>query len=440
MPQQSKYFWWSLLSSLAVAGIYAFAEQENFSWRLAFVLGLVAAPLVLQLRVGQRSFRYLWPSLLLIGSLFFIRSSTIFYFGSGFAILFFWEASIGKRSWLAPCLLAVMSPFVGNMAYLWSFPIRLQLSQLATRALRFIGVDAQAAGNLVVLDGQEFSVDSACMGLQMLVTALILAIFLLARVERFQKRAFSIFTLSFNLLLMLALAVGANFIRLLALIVFRILPDNPFHDLLGLLSLGLYAILPFYFSWNWRMKSILPSGEGRPIQSPPNWQLALYPAVLISLLFVGFQFRQAPIISNLNLNELDIPGYYSQLSESGVIKLTNPEALVYLKPPVRPFQGGHDPRICWQGSGYEFTQIDTRQKAGYTIYQAILQQVDDQLYTAWWYDSGSTKTVSEWKWRWASLRQQERFYLVNVTCGSEVELEQKLEEWLMSERFGVDVK
>ncbi|MEL7222467.1 MAG: hypothetical protein AAGJ93_14185, partial [Bacteroidota bacterium] len=94
---------------------------------------------------------------------------------------------------------------------------------------------------------------------------------------------------------------------------------------------------------------------------------------------------------------------------------------------------GHDPRICWRGSGYEFTKIATHQHSDHLIYQAVLEQENATLYTAWWYDSGFHKTVNEWTWRWATLSQKERFYLVNVTAASEEELQTLIAKWLAVE-------
>jgi exosortase N len=156
----------------------------------------------------------------------------------------------------------------------------------------------------------------------------------------------------------------------------------------------------------------------------------MYVGLLSLLLLVGLQFRQAVVMEEPNLAAFQLPDYQTQLDEFGVLQLTNAKALVYIKPPVRAFQGGHDPRICWQGSGYEFTKIDTLQIENFIIYQAVLEKEDDTLHTAWWYAGGAIKTVSEWEWRWATLRQQERFHLVNVTAATEEELYGLVASWL----------
>lgn len=108
-------------------------------------------------------------------------------------------------------------------------------------------MDIQVQGNVLILNEHSFSVDPACIGLKMVVTSLVLGILILARFERKYNRRLKFMELSFLLGAILSGAVVANFIRLLTLVLFHILPDNPMHDLVGLLSLGLYVLLPFYF-------------------------------------------------------------------------------------------------------------------------------------------------------------------------------------------------
>lgn len=423
--------WLAILSSLAIVAIYIFSEYDNLSWRLAWVTGLCTIPFVLRLNTGDRSYRYLWPALFLMVGLIFIRSSTIFYFACSMLLLFIWEFNWGKKSILVFFLLAICSPFVGNMAYVWSFPIRLQLSQWATDSLRMIGFDAQSAGNIILLNGQEFAVDPACMGLQMLITSLVLAIFIMARSAYQRQQQYSFLTITGSLLIVLILAIGANFMRLLALIIFRISPTNPLHDIVGLLSLALYALLPFYGGWSWwstRQGATIKKEVQLP--TPGLWVYGIQLTVVVFLALVGLQFRQPATAKALDLSELNTTGYQSQIKELGVLQLDNANALVYIKPPVRAFQGGHDPRICWQGSGYEFTKIDTLHLLDYTIYQAILVKNSDTLYTAWWYDDGTTKTINEWHWRWATLYQKSQFRLLNVSTDNEENLRKLASTWL----------
>ena len=50
-----------------------------------------------------------------------------------------------------------------------------------------------------------------------------------------------------------------------------------------------------------------------------------------------------------------------------------------------------------------------------TIYTALLSKDNLQLHTAWWLDNGKQKTISEFGWRFNTIKQEEGFRLVNVT-------------------------
>ena len=81
--------------------------------------------------------------------------------------------------------------------------------------------------------------------------------------------------------------------------------------------------------------------------------------------FVGFalqfitgqQFLQEPKERVSYLTGMKLDGYQKEVTPKGVLKLRSEEGLIYVKPPVRFFQGSHDPRFCWQGSGYTFSQV-----------------------------------------------------------------------------------
>jgi exosortase N len=273
------------------------------------------------------------------------------------------------------------------------------------------------------------------MGLHLLMTTMVLGIFIMAMREHQTQRRASAGAMVGGFALLLVLAVVANFVRILALILFRILPTDPMHHVLGLLSLGVYALLPFYVAWRWWTARYAASSPtiaqlGHPV-GPTQWPYLTLGLVLLALAAVGWQFRQPAPIAPVDLSTVETQGYQTRVTDMGVYQLSKTDALVYIKPPVRAFQGGHDPRICWQGSGYTFTHIHTRTVAGHTIYQATLELADDRLHTAWWYDNGTLKTINEWQWRRATLLGDAPFRLVNVTTDDPARLEELVREWLV---------
>jgi exosortase/archaeosortase family protein len=452
-----------LLAWLAMyAGLLFFFKNEYLFQRVNFLIGLAFVPLVFRKISAEKKWRYGWLALLCGSVLFLERGHMAYYFCAGFGMLFLLESGWGRLNNLPAFLLVVMSPVFQYIAEVWSFPIRLKMSELAAIFLSKMGLKAEAAGNVILLDGAEFSVDPACMGLNMLTTSLLLALLILAWFERQQRRTFSFVETGGWLLLTLLLSLFANFNRLLALVLFQVLPTDPMHDVWGLLGMAVYVVLPLFLLVKWRTSSSkLPpvvfedtlriAKLGGNLKLPPNLAAVLCPkpgemryknlrtpatsvganlfrgAILIILIFGGHAPEHEPTFNEGNLTAIYLPGFQNSLTPDGVLKLENDSVLIYLKPPSGFLRASHDPLICWRGSGYEFRQVQRQTVAGLEVYTAILQNENDRLYMAWWYDNGTRQTIEEWEWRWAGLLGEEQGYrLVNVTCADKHMLEENI--------------
>ncbi len=450
MQIKQKISYSTLVTIALIAGIFAYCNFENLYFGFSFYLGLLFAPYVFRKISPATSHRYLWLVLLIAGLLLFRRSGSLYYALAGFSILYILESQWGKLNQLPIFLLGAVSAFVGHIAYIWSFPIRLKLSDLAARALSAIGYPVQADGNLIVLNGNTFSVDPACMGLHTLVTSLVLGLLILAHFERKHTRTFNFWQVGLAMFGVLCLSVFANFNRLLTLIIFHVLPDNPMHDVIGLLSLVVYVLVPFYWLVKWINCAYFARAVTEHVGLKPyafanktffsqkRWVSthrimakfsqnrrrifsSLIPLVL--LLLSGLQFKHIVSPQDNALQDIRLDGFEQSMIDHGVLKLENEAALIYIKPPAKAFQGSHDPRICWRGSGYEFTQIKRTIISGQAVYTAVLKKEDTQLYTAWWFDNGQEKTIDEWDWRWSTLSGKGGFRLVNVATAEAWELE-----------------
>jgi exosortase N len=105
--------------------------------------------------------------------------------------------------------------------------------------------------------------------------------------------------------------------------------------------------------------------------------------------------------------------------EGGVTKMFNENILVYVKPIPEFFTGEHTPLICWKGSGYHFEGIKKSTINGREIYTGNLVKPGAKLFTAWWYENGSTSTIDQLNWRMRMLRGEKDFCLINVTAENE---------------------
>jgi len=237
----------------------------------------------------------------------------------------------------------------------------------------------------------------------------------------------------------LLLAVVANFNRMLALVIFHVLPDNFMHDVIGLFSLILYVLAPIYFLG----KPYAKKFAKEYFEINPKANNRVYLQLLMPLmLLVGLLFYAGPTTNeperNIDerLSAVQLSGFETETLPTGIVKLKNEEALIYLKPPVTGFGTTHDPRYCWNGDGYKFSHIHEVEIAGVTVYAAELNKENTKLYTLWWYDNGKEKTIQEWNWRWKSITSRRSgFSLVNITMMEEDLLHETAEQILKEKKY-----
>jgi exosortase N len=203
-------------------------------------------------------------------------------------------------------------------------------------------------------------------------------------------------------------------------------PETVMHELVGLLSFGIYFILPMYFITKWIIKA-QPNFNIKKVKSkaiPSKATTKLFTIVLISSLayfnFNRMDYRNIEV-DNKSSN-IEILNYTKSITKENVIKFKNNNALIYIKPSCHFFGPDHSPTICWKGSGYEFVNIDSEKLGAYQIYKAELKKGNETLYTAWWFDNGKNKTISQLNWRWKTAIGEEPYRLINITSTSKNEL------------------
>ena len=177
---------WLLLTAV----LFFYYQPHYLPLNFSLFLGLIFAPFVIRPVAKKTSNRFLLPALFFGIGLFFIKTNSLYY---GFAVclgLYIWESRQGQLNNLPLFLFGVISFLVQQILNNWSFPIRLQLSAWAGEIIGFLGYPTTVSGNMIYMDGQPFSVDPACMGLKMMVTAQLLALVIFAYFERKNKLVF----------------------------------------------------------------------------------------------------------------------------------------------------------------------------------------------------------------------------------------------------------
>jgi exosortase N len=389
-------------------------------------LGLVMLPLLARLSPKAKSIRYLLPALVLTAFAYFTKSMTLAYFAWVFTFFLMTESLAGRLNYLPLFASMVISPIFGYVLNVFSFSLRLQLTSLAGKLLSLIG-PTSVEGNLIYFNDHLASVDPACMGLNLTETALLLGIVCMARYEKLHKKSFTFMAVVSMLGGVFALNLLANLVRIVLLVLFKILPGTLMHDVTGIACLLVYVAVPAFFLIRWAAQGnywIKLSALSHKTYLPAP---SLLTAALTCLLLLHIGFYKSPVATAAPQFIVATGGYNMELLEHETIKLHNSTSLVYLKKILYFYRTEHNPMNCWTGSGYEMKQVKELNLNGHQVYEGLLVNKQDSLYTAWWYSNGQHQTISQWDWRWRVMRGEDKFYLVNVTAESPALLQKEVE-------------
>jgi exosortase N len=429
---------------LLIAGIYAvvffIGLQDYFQWSSAgFILGLIALQVGTSFNKNAKgSIRFFWSALLFFVLFTIVPAKTFLYLSLVSAGLFFAEIFYGRINLLPQLILVAMSPWADAVADLFSFPIRLQLTVCAGKLLGLVNTGVTVQGNMILFNGHDFSVDPACMGLRMIVTALLCGMILLGLYQKKFVKELSGWRAIGLLGIVILLNVVANLFRIICLVQFNILPDNFMHEMMGIVCLLAYVIIPLIWFSKWSVQHYgIPKKNVRGIYHIRSTTRMLGCNFLLAVCMLCGMYISVHkgLGSRIPANPGQVAGYKAQPLPGDVIKLENGHSLVYIKHIPGCYYTEHHPMLCWKGSGFDFQQIEERMMNGRKVYTAILQQGAEKLYTAWWYENGQQSTTSQLDWRWDVFRGAHPYSLVNVTAANPEQLEKEIREIRHSKPF-----
>lgn len=413
-------------------GIGLYFLQGYVPWQsLNFMIAVAGLPVIIYGSVsGERSFRFVFLSLTAALSAYFFPVNAVLFLALIFSAAGLIEWVYGKMSVIPLLIVLIISP-VSYIITILSFPIRIWLTKIAAGIIDSIGSGAIAAGNVITYNGTDYSVDPACMGLKMLSTSLWFSLYLLHFIQKKHNRYLGLHMLLLLLVIVVLLNIVTNLSRIVLLVYFNIQPDDIMHDLVGAGCFTLYTVLPVLYLFN----NLVERHGKAPADKPglqPGGSIArgIMPvAVLAVIVFSGMHIRtnnnHVPVT-----NVRQIKGYTCDNFSNDVVRITNDNTLIYIKSIPAFYTSEHNPLMCWVGSGYEFNQLKERQFKDVIVYTGMLQSNDDVLHTAWWYDNGKKRTVSQLNWRWDMLRGAHKYSVVNVTCNSAEELNREVNKIL----------
>jgi exosortase N len=404
------------------------------------VLGLLALPLVTTIQPGNyRNIRYGTVAALFAIGAVLLPVKTLLYFSIAFACFFVTDNFLGKINLLPVGVVCLMSPVFQFAANVFSVPVRFQLTKWAGAIMNWAQGDITVKGNMIISNNNEFSVDPACMGLNMMVTSLLLQLIIIAMYQRKYKLQLAGWQVAGLLTVSFVLNIVSNLFRIICLVWFNILPDAPLHDIAGIFCMLLYVILPMVW-----LTQLVINYKGRPTTTttdnatPVLWNSVLFIHLALYLIICWAAYKI--VIKDRSVAEptsavVAIDGYRAERVTAEIVKLENSQSLVYIKYIPGFFSADHHPMICWKGSGYVFTKVQLEVIGGQQVYTALLQNGKEQLYTGWWYDNGSDRTVEQISWRRKMLAGGRAFSVVNVTTGNKQQLLNEIESIIRNNRL-----
>jgi exosortase N len=361
---------------------------------------------------GGPTHRFAWLGLALLVAAYFTPTYSIRYLLLVVAVLWTIESLWGQLNGLILAILLLISPIFRFFSETFTFPIRLQLSSWVGQLLSKTGTTVQVSGNVLQLNGTDFVVEPACMGLQSVGLSLLMVIFFLIHHQRITQKSLPNLW-SFGLLLVaFLLNIVSNLCRMLLLILFKIMPQNPLHDVVGLLCLVVYVGLPMAFFVSYIFNN--------------QYFTKITTVAKFTILTWKMQFAVCILVGIVVLQR--IPSVRGAGFKIEQIKTS--DALVYVKPIAAFYSSEHSPTVCWRGSGYVIEQVRKLTIGQQTVYAGTLRKNNETLQTAWWFSNTHTQTISQLEWRWQMLKGQKPFKLINVTTAKEEDLEKNIRIWL----------
>ena len=423
-----------LVAILIYVCLFYYFAKENIYLGFSVVLGLISFPYLINNKQEEGNYLYLVIAALFSVATFTTNSFAIFYLSFVFSLCYLINIFIGKFNLLPFFLLVLISPLISHISAILSFPIRLRLSDWVSQLLSKLGMDISNEGNLLILNGAKFLVDQECVGLNMLLTGLVLSLIVLSYHEKKSQIHFNFIEISFFLLFGFVLNILSNLSRILILVIYRIGPDHFMHDIVGILCLLFFLLAPIIFAVRiysrYKKAGIDVSSLEYVYTHKPKLVLVAMP---IFLLVISNHSRNAiPIQHVASLDLTYFQKFKTEYLPDDIKKFTKGDLLIYVKPPVSPIRGTHDPRFCWRGSGYQLQQIQMTDINSRVIYSGILEKGENRIYTAWWYQDGRRSTPSEWTWRTESLFNSKSYTLLNFNSDSKEILMEEIEQYFIS--------
>ncbi|RYF71202.1 MAG: exosortase N, partial [Cytophagaceae bacterium] len=318
-----------------------------------------------------------------------------------------------RSKWVIRLLtLLVLSPMLRYVDAVFGFAVRLRLSNWAGFLLQQVGMPVQVDGNMLLLHGQEMAVDPACMGLRMTGITLLLAVFWLLAYERRQVRSLPLgWVLAYGGGA-LGLTLVANLLRIVLLVLFGLMPDNPLHEAVGLVCVLTYAWLPLWALARWLVGRY---GVSATVATTGVSDQTLVLRSCVGTLGVAIICLAVSRPTTQLYPTDQRAGYVRQATHFGFVQYSRPGELIYVKPLPDWYSAEHSPTVCWKGQGYTLSRVREVIMNGKRVYTGELKKGQHTLHTAWWFTNGLFQSIGQLDVRLRMVRGEPGFALMNIT-------------------------
>jgi exosortase N len=178
-------------------------------------------------------------------------------------------------------------------------------------------------GNIIYNEQAEFSVDPACMGLNMLTASVLLSIMLFGfyqtkygnRIKASIFSLFIVFVIGFNVI--------SNLIRIVVLVHFTILPDSIMHELTGIACMLLYVVVPATLLARFiSVRSANSISAGKTLSGTRTNKPVAHYLLLAAIVFAAYRTHHIDTFKKFeNKSTVKIAGFATTNHSPGIVKL-----------------------------------------------------------------------------------------------------------------------
>jgi exosortase N len=315
---------------------------------------------------------------------FRLHTKSLHFLALSLLICFIYYSFTRKFSFIAfICIILFSSIFNTFFDYL-TVEIKQTLCYSVYLTLKnFITIDKIEGVNFYI-NNAKITIDTACMGLSMFKTGLLVGAFLLTLEERKQQKYFNIKQIFIFCFFLILLNIVSNYFRIITLILFNCTEENVLHHSIGLLCFIVYQIAPMLFL----IRFFKPKKEVIPDEKISPFKLLPITITIVVIFGTSLEIKKQQdykLLDNLN------PAYNINKGSwvnDEVFKIVTPEKLIYIKTP------SHNPLICWTGNGYKVIESKVLKKNNEEICFVRMEKNNVQYYSYWWYEYDHKKYTS----------------------------------------------